>query len=47
MRREDVPVVRQQARNYERLRTLVDRCIGAAMELSRSRLREARSGRAK
>jgi len=47
VRREDVPMVRQQVRNYQRLRTLVDRWIGAAMELSRLRLQEARSGRAK
>ena len=47
VRREDVPMVRQQVRNYQRLRTLMDRWIGAAMELSRLRLQEARSGRAK
>lgn len=43
VRREDVPTVRQQVRNYQRLRTLVDRWVGVAMDLSRLRLQEARS----
>jgi len=47
VRREDVSVVRQQVRNYQRLRTLVDAWIGVGMELSRLRLRDARSGDAK
>ena len=47
VRREDVPAVRQQVRTYQRLRTLVDRWIRIAIELSRLRLLEARSRPAK
>ena len=47
VRREDVPAVRAQLRNYQRLRTLLDTWISVAMELSRLRLRQARSRRAK
>ena len=47
VRREDVPAVRTQLRNYQRLRTLVDTWISAAMEISRLRLDEARGQRAK
>jgi len=43
VRREEVPTMRQQVRNYQRLRQLVDRWVGVAMELSRLRLQEARS----
>lgn len=46
VRREDVPAVRRQLRNYQRLRTLVDRWISAGLELSRVRLDEARARRA-
>ena len=46
VRREDVRTVRVQLRNYQRLRTLVDTWISVAMELSRLRLRQARSRRA-
>jgi hypothetical protein len=42
VRRAEVPTVRQQVRNYQRLRTLVDTWVGVAMELSRLRLQEAR-----
>ena len=47
VRREDVPAVRQQVRTYQRLRTLVDRWIRIAIELSRLRRLEARSHPAK
>ena len=46
VRREDAPAVRAQLRTYRRLRTLVDTWISVAMELSRLRLRQARSRRA-
>lgn len=42
VRREDVPVVRRQLRNYQRLRTLVDTWIRAGLELSRLRVDQAR-----
>jgi hypothetical protein len=38
VRREDLAVVRQQLRNYQRLRELVDRWIAWGMELSRLKL---------
>jgi hypothetical protein len=48
VRREDVPAVRTQFRNYQRrLRTLVDAWISAELELSRLRLDQARARRAK
>jgi hypothetical protein len=47
VRRAEVPTVRQQVGNYQRLRTLVDTWVGVAMELSRLRLQEARASRAK
>ena len=47
VRREDVPAVRTQLRNYQRLRTLVDTWISAGLELSRLRVDEARARRAK
>lgn len=47
VRREDVPVVRRQLRNYQRLRTLVDTWISAGLELSRLRVDEARVRRTK
>jgi hypothetical protein len=47
VRREDVPAVRKQLRNYQRLRTLVDTWIGVGMDLARLRLDEARSRRRK
>ena len=47
VRHADLPALRQQVRTYQRLRTLVDRWIRIALELSRLRLREARSHPAK
>jgi hypothetical protein len=47
VRREDVPVVRRQLRNYQRLRTLVDTWIRAGLELSRLRVDQARVRRIK
>lgn len=47
VRREDMPAVRGQLRNYQRLRTLVDTWISVAMTRSRLRLHQARSRRAK
>lgn len=38
VRKEDLAVVRQQLRNYQRLRKLVDRWIALGMELSRLKL---------
>ena len=38
VRKEDLAVVRQQLRNYQRLRELIDRWIALGMELSRLRL---------
>lgn len=46
VRREDVPAVRRQLRNYQRLRTLVDAWISAGLELSRVRRDEGRAHRA-
>jgi hypothetical protein len=46
VRREDVPAVRRQLRNYQRLRALVDTWISVGLERSRLRLDEARSQRA-
>lgn len=46
VRREDVPAVRRQLRNYQRLRALVDTWISVGLEQSRLRLDEARSRRA-
>lgn len=43
VRQEDVATVRQQLRNYRRLRDLVDEWITAGLELSRLRLLEARA----
>ncbi len=41
VRKEDLAVVRQQLRNYQRLRELIDRWIALGMELSRLKLRPA------
>jgi len=38
VRKEDLAVVRQQLRNYQRMRELIDRWIALGMELSRLRL---------
>jgi hypothetical protein len=38
VRKEDLAVVRQQLRNYQRLRELIDRWITLGMELSRLKL---------
>jgi hypothetical protein len=46
VRREEVPAVRRQLRNYQRLRALVDTWISVGLERSRLRLDEARSQRA-
>jgi Family of unknown function (DUF6788) len=40
VRKEDLPVVRQQLRNYQRLRELIDRWITLGMELSRLKLEQ-------
>jgi hypothetical protein len=42
VRRPDVPVVKEQIRNFERLRELVDELIGFELELSRIKLDERR-----
>lgn len=42
VRKEDVPEVRQQLRNYRRLRKLMQRWVTLAMQLSRRRLDERR-----
>jgi hypothetical protein len=47
VRRDEVPTVRRQLRNYQRLRALIDRWIGVGVDLSRLRLAQARSPRAK
>jgi hypothetical protein len=41
VRNEDLAVVRQQLRNYQRLRELIDRWITLGMELSRLRLQQS------
>ena len=41
VRKEDLAVVRQQLRNYQRLRELIDRWITLGMELSRLKLQPA------
>lgn len=43
-REEDLAVVRQQLRNYQRLQELIDRWITLGMELSRLKLPSARLG---
>jgi hypothetical protein len=40
VRREDVPLLQQQVRNYQRLKTLMDRWVALGMALSRLRLRQ-------
>jgi hypothetical protein len=40
VRKEDLAVVRQQLRNYQRLRKLVDRWIALGMELSRLKVQQ-------
>jgi hypothetical protein len=40
VRKEDLTVVRQQLRNYQRLRELIDRWIALGMELSRLKLQQ-------
>jgi hypothetical protein len=47
VRRADVPAMRVQLRNYQRLRTLVDRWISVAMAVSRLRRHPAPARRAK
>lgn len=47
VRRDEVPTVRRQLRTYQRLRALIDRWIRLGLELSRLRLAQARSTRAK
>jgi len=42
VRADEVEEVRQQLKNYHRLRDLIDEWIGLALELSRLRLRERR-----
>ena len=42
VKRQDLPLVRQQVRNYRRLTKLLDRWIAWGMELSRLRLRQQR-----
>ncbi len=44
VREEDLGVVRQQLRNYQRLQELIDRWITLGMELSRLKLPSARLG---
>ena len=46
VKQEDLPLVRQQVRNYQRLKTLLDRWITLGMALSRLRLQEEREARA-
>ena len=41
VRKEDLAVVRQQLRNYQRLRELIDRWITLGMELSRLKLQQS------
>jgi len=43
VRREEVAMVRQQVRNYQRLRSLVDAWIAAALALAHLRRQEARA----
>ena len=45
VRKEDLAVVRQQLRNYQRLRELIDRWIALGMELSRLRLQPSKPSR--
>lgn len=45
VKQQDLPLVRQQVRNYQRLRTLLDRWITLGMELSRLRLQQQRESR--
>ena len=40
VRKQDLAVVRQQLRNYQQLRKLVDRWIALAMELSRLKVQQ-------
>src|ERR671923_1538092 len=40
VRRDDVPQVKQQLRNYRKLRKLVDQWVTLAMDLSRLKLQE-------
>jgi cation diffusion facilitator CzcD-associated flavoprotein CzcO len=42
VRKEDLAMVRQQLRNYQQLRELIDRWITLGMELSRLKLASAR-----
>ncbi len=44
VRKEDLAVVRQQLRHYQRLQELIDRWITLGMELSRLKLPSARLG---
>jgi len=41
VRKEDLAVVRQQLRNYQQLRELIDRWIALGMELSRLKLQQS------
>jgi hypothetical protein len=40
VKREDLPLLQQQVRNYQRLKTLMDRWVALGMALSRLRLRQ-------
>ena len=43
IRKEDLPAIRKQLKNYEKLKTLMDRWIDLATELSNIRLANKRS----
>jgi len=40
VRKEDLPAIRKQLKNYEKLKTLMDRWIDLATELSNARLKK-------
>jgi len=40
VKREDLPLLQQQVRNYQRLKTLMDRWVALGMALSQLRLRQ-------
>jgi hypothetical protein len=43
IRKEDLPAIRKQLKNYEKLKTLMDRWIDLATELSNLRLKRDRA----
>jgi hypothetical protein len=45
VKQQDLPLVRQQVRHYQRLRTLLDRWITLGMELARLRIEKERAAR--